>query len=150
MLLLTIFFHWKVTKNQRMAKVLSFETTCGFLMQLLTLRWGAPYIWFSELFQFQPIFGYFLSRLERKIKFIKFSTKFQITEIKFLVSRYTSLLLRNKPVQGNLLQFFKNFTKQCVLQGLMKLKLLRETLSLTTFLHQEVRKNLKKDKRILF
>ena len=61
-------------------------------------------------------------------------------------SRCTSLVLHSKPVQQNCLRFFKNFKKQCALQGLMKLKLLRELLLLTNFLHQKVRKNKKTTK----
>ena len=37
-LLLTIFLHYKVRKNKKMAKRPSFETTCGSLTWLLTLR----------------------------------------------------------------------------------------------------------------
>ena len=95
-----------------------------------TLFWGCPrildlsvnpqtpnaiYMWFLELFQFQPFFCHFLSLLERKTKFINFCTKFWIKKVKFLPSKCTSLLLRSKPVQKNCLRFFRNFTKQCAL-----------------------------------
>ena len=76
---------------------------------------NSTYMWFSQLFSFQQVFGYFLSLLQRKTNIIKFYTKFWIKKATFLASRYTSLLLRSKPVQQNWLRFLKNFRKQCVL-----------------------------------
>ena len=111
---------------------------------------NATCIRFSGLFQFQSFFGHFLSLLEHKTKFIKFWTKFRIKQVQFLPSRCTSLLLRNKPVQRNRLRFSKKFQKQCALYRLMKLRLLRETLLLSIFLHQKVRKNQKMTKGLSF
>ena len=72
---------------------------------------NATCLWFSGLFQFQPLFGHFLPVLELETKFIKFCTKFWIKEVRFQPSRCTSLLLRSKLVQRNCLRFFKNFKK---------------------------------------
>ena len=107
-LLLTIFLLQKVTKNQKMTKGPCSETTREFLA-VNPQTGNATYMWFSGLFQFLPFFGHFLSDLERKTKFIKIWTKFQIKQVKFLPPRYTSLLLRSEPVQQNWLRFLKNF-----------------------------------------
>ena len=71
------------------------------------------YTRFSGHFQFQAFFGVFLLFLDIKIKFVKFSTKFQVKQAKSLPPRCTSLLLCSKPVQQNYLYFFKNFKTQC-------------------------------------
>ena len=82
----------------------------------LTLRRRMPHICgFLDCFSFGHFFGYFLTFLERKTKFSKFWTKFWIKQVDILPSRWTSLLLRNKPVQPNWLRLFKNFKKQCAL-----------------------------------
>ena len=47
-----------------------------------------------------------------KKKFIKFRTKFQVRQAKFLPFKCTSLLLHGKPAHRNWLHFFKNFKKQ--------------------------------------
>ena len=131
------------------ARVLGKMPVKGFVF-INSQTTNATYMWFSILFQFQPFFGHFLSLLERRTNFIKFWTKFWIKQMKLLPSRCTSLLLCIKPVQQNWLRFFKKFKKQCALLGLMKLKLLGETLLLTIFLHQKVTKNQKMTKGLSF
>ena len=58
---------------------------------------------FPGIFQFQPFLGHLLSLLELKTNFIKFCTKFQVKQAKFLP--------RSKPVQRKCLCFFKSFQK---------------------------------------
>ena len=59
--------------------------------------------------QFLTIFSHFLLLLEIKNKLIKFSTKFQLKQAKFLPFKCASLLVRSKLVQQNSLYFFKIF-----------------------------------------
>ena len=103
-----------------------------FLLKTLTLRRRMPHICsFLDCFSF---------------------SHFQDTLCHFQNAGLSSLnsglnFGKNLRVQRNWLRFFKNFKKQCALQGLMKLKLLRETLLLTIFLHQKVRKDQRMTKR---
>ena len=101
---------------------------------------------FSRQFKVWPFSTYFSSLLERKTKFIKFWSKFWIKQVRFLQLRCSSLLQRSKPVQRNWLRFSKNLKKQCAFEGLMRLQLLRETFSLTIFLHQKITENRKMTK----
>ena len=71
-------------------------------------------------------------------------------KVNLLRSRCTSLLLCSKPVQRNWLRFFKNFKKQCTLQGIIKLNLLWEMLLLAFFLPENVRKTQNVTKRHSF
>ena len=58
MILLTIFLHQKVKKNQKSRKGPSFEPICGVLTCLLKLRWQIPHICsFLDCFSF----SYFLA-----------------------------------------------------------------------------------------
>ena len=71
---------------------------------------------FSGLFQFQAIFGFFLSLLDSTTKFIKLCTKSLVKQANFLPCKCTSLLLRIKPVQRYYLHIFKNFKTVHVLR----------------------------------
>ena len=107
---------------------------------------NTTYMWFSELFQLQSFFGYFLLVLGSRTKLIKFWNKLQIKFVKFFPYRCTSFQQHSNPVQQNWLRFFENFEIQCAIQGLIQLKLLGEMLLLTIDLHQNVRKNNKMTK----
>ena len=72
---------------------------------------NATHVWFSRLFQFQPLFCNFLLFSDRKRKVIKVQTKFFIKQVKFLPLRCTSFQVRSKPVQQNCLRPAKNFKK---------------------------------------
>ena len=67
----------KMTKNQKWTKRLSFETSHKFMTWLFNLRGRMPHArGFLEFFKLLPVFGYFLSLLDRKATFVKLWTKF--------------------------------------------------------------------------
>ena len=55
------------------------------------------YTIFFGIFQFQAIFDILLLLLDIKSKFIKFCTKFQVKQAKFLLLKCTNLLLCSNP-----------------------------------------------------
>ena len=108
---------------------------------------NVTFVWFLRLSQFQPFFGHFLYILQLNTKSIKFCTIFYIKQFKFPLSRCTSLLLCSTPIPRNCLRFSKYFKKQCSIQGLMRLTLLRERLLLSTFLYQKMKKKIQKRRK---
>ena len=141
-LLLTIYLHYKVREHEKMTKGPSFQPTTRFLIWLLTVRRQMPHIFgFMDCFSFSHFLATSCQFSFVRLNSLKFWTKFWKTQINFLMSTCTSLLLGSKPVQPNWLCLFKNFKKQYTLWGLMKLILLQETLLLTIFLRYEVREN---------
>ena len=81
-----------------------FGTPHGFLNYLLTLSLRmTPFGVFLDYFSFDLFIGHFLLFTEKKTKFIRFYTKFDVTPVKYLPSKCTSLLCSSKPVQGNCL-----------------------------------------------
>ena len=63
-----------------------------------------------------------LLAFRKKTRFIKLCTKFQVKQAKFLPSKFTSLLLRRKSVQGNCLHFFKHLKKTVLALRVNKIK----------------------------
>ena len=111
MLLLSIFLHEKMKKNQNMIKESSFGTPHGLLTCLLTLSLRTmPVGVVSGLLKFQPFFGHFLLSLQEKTKFIKIYTN-------FCVEKAVNFSLRSKPVQRNCLHFFKIFKSSARSKG---------------------------------
>ena len=90
---------------------------------------------------FQSIFCNFFLFYKYKSKFMIIGTEFWIKRVKFQPPRYNSLLLHRKSLQRNWLRFSKYFKKWFELQGLMKLKLLRERYLFRTFQYQKVTQN---------
>ena len=109
-----------------------------------------PHIYgFLDCFSFSHFFGYFLLLLECKTNFIKFWTKVGIKQVKFLLSRWTSLLLCSKPVQQNWLRLFKNFKKPCA-QRVNETKVTSRNIFIDNLFALESRKESRNDQRILF
>ena len=108
-LLLSLFLHYKVKKNQKRMKERSFGTPHGFLTFLLTLSLRmTPIGVFPDDLNFSHFSATSCCFKKKKSKFIKFCTKFYIKQATFLPSKWNSFLLRSKRVQQNHLHFFKN------------------------------------------
>ena len=108
MLLLNIFLHEKMRKNQKITERLCSETSCGFLTFCWALDAGCHICVVLRTDLVLAIFRHLQLPLKQKKKFIEFWTKFRIKQVKFLLSRCTNLVLHDKPVQQNWLRFFRN------------------------------------------
>ena len=97
-------------RNQNTTKEPSLVALRRVLPCLLTLRLQKMHICvFTDYFSFSQFFGRFLLLLEIKTKIIKFCTKFQVKQGKFLLFKCTSLLLHRKPAK--LPAVFQNLQK---------------------------------------
>ena len=96
------------------------------------------------------IFRLFLSLLQRQTKFIKCGTKIKIKQAKFWSSWYTSLLLRRKPIEQNLLHFFKIYIKKVLAVRVNEIKVTLRNVFINTFFALESEKEWKTDERTIF
>ena len=120
-LLLSIFLHYKVKKNQTMRKAPSFKSAWRLLASLSTLRPRMPHIYdFLDCSSFREVLAPFHT-------FSEFGTDFTLSN-SFLVKLFSLGSEKNKTK--------KNFsTPRFTTFQLIKLKLLQETLLLFIVLH---------------
>ena len=102
-------------KHQKQLKISKRTVLQDSLLSLyLTIKSQAPtaaYMGSSALSQCYQFFGHFLLLSERKNKFIKLCTKFQVKQRKCFPCSCTSIMLCNKPGKRKCLRFWKILQK---------------------------------------
>ena len=115
-ILLRMYFHQKVRKNQKMTKGFSFKTICGFLTRLLTLTRRMRHICcFLYCFSFSHFLGTSCRFQNVRISSLKAALNFRLNKTNFVVQMYQFVAVEQTSTTI-LRRLFQKFQKtMCVL-----------------------------------